>query len=37
MDPVGRSGGLGLFYMNASEIDIGFLNDRMIDVEARIE
>ena len=37
VDPVGRSGGLALFYMNASDVVINFSNTRMIDVEAQIE
>ena len=31
VDPVGRSGGLALFYMNDSEVDLGFSNNRMKD------
>lgn len=36
IDPVGRSGGLALFYMDASSVDIKFSNNR-IDVEAQVE
>ena len=37
VDPVGRSGVLALFYMNDAEVDIGFSDNRMIDVEAKRE
>ena len=37
IDPVGRSGGLALFYMDADNVDIKFSNSRMIDIEAQVE
>ena len=37
VDPVGWSGGLALFYMNDSEVDILFSNNCMIDIEAQME
>ena len=37
VDPVGRSGGLALFYMNDAEVEIGFSSNRMNDIEAKIE
>ena len=37
VEPVGRSGGLALLYMNDAELKVDFSNERMIDVEAKIE
>ena len=37
VEPVGRSGGLALFYMNDDEVQIEFSNERMIDTAAKIE
>ena len=37
VEPVGRSGGLALFYMNDADVKVEFSNDRMIDIEAKIE
>lgn len=37
VEPSGRSGGLALFYMNSSSVQILFSNDRMIDIETSIE
>nr|VDD42900.1 unnamed protein product [Brassica oleracea] len=37
VDPVGRSGGLALFYMDASDVIVNFSNNRMIDIEAHME
>ena len=37
VDPVGRGGGLALFYMEDSAVDISFSNDRMIDIKAQID
>ena len=37
VDPVGRSGGLALFYMDASDVIANFSNNRMIDIEAHME
>ena len=34
IDPVGRSGGLALFYNNEYQIKVLYLSNRMIDVEA---
>ena len=37
MEPLGLSGGLALFYMNDVGVKVGFSNERMIDIEAKIE
>ena len=37
VDPVGRRGGLALFYMDASDVTVNFSNNRMIDIEAQLE
>ena len=37
VEPLGLSGGLALFYMNDSEVKVEFFNERMIDIEAKIE
>ena len=37
VEPAGRSGGLALFYMDDSEVNIEFSNERMIDIAAKIE
>lgn len=37
IEPVGRSGGIALFYMDASNVVINFSNVRMIDIEAQVE
>ena len=37
VDPVGRGGGLTLFYMENSAVDIIFSNDRIIDIKAQID
>ena len=34
VDPIGRSGGLALFYNNEFQINILYTSNRMIDVEA---
>ena len=37
VEPLGRSGGLALFYMDDSEVSIEFSNARMIDIAVKIE
>ena len=37
VEPLGLSGGLALFYINDADVKIGFSNERMIDIEAKIE
>ena len=34
MDPVGRSGGLALYYNNEYQVNVLYTSNRMIDVEA---
>ena len=37
VDLVGRSGGLALYYMDASDVTVNFSNNRMIDIESQME
>ena len=37
VEPLGLRGGLALFYMNDFEVKVEFSNERMIDIEAKIE
>ena len=37
VEPAGLSGGLALFYMDDTDVEINFSNARMIDIAAKIE
>ena len=37
MDPIGRSGGLALYYNNEFQVKILYSSNRMIDVEAVVK